>query len=47
VVHADKIVVVEEGEIKEIGAHEELLELNGKYKNLYQKQLQAMKQKDV
>ncbi|MBN9292543.1 MAG: ABC transporter ATP-binding protein [Flavobacteriia bacterium] len=32
---ADMIVVLDQGEIKEIGSHYELLELNGFYKNLY------------
>lgn len=35
IIRADKIVVMENGEIKEIGKHSELLELNGIYKNLY------------
>jgi len=36
--HADKILVLDLGEVKEIGTHEELLELNGFYKNLYELQ---------
>jgi len=32
---ADMIVVLDQGEVKEIGSHYELLELNGFYKNLY------------
>lgn len=35
IINADKIVVMENGEIKEIGRHLELLKLNGIYKNLY------------
>lgn len=35
IIRADKIVVMENGEIMEIGTHSELLELNGIYKNLY------------
>ena len=35
IVRADKIVVMENGEIKEIGTHSELISMNGIYKNLY------------
>ena len=35
IIRADKIVVMENGEIKECGTHSELLELKGIYKNLY------------
>ena len=35
IVRADKIVVMENGEIKEMGAHSELIAMNGIYKNLY------------
>lgn len=35
---ADKIVVLDKGEIKELGTHEELLQLNGFYKRLYDMQ---------
>ena len=35
IIRADKIVVMENGEIKEIGKHSKLLEFNGIYKNLY------------
>ncbi len=40
---ADKILVVEAGKIVESGTHEELLELNGRYKQLYDKQYQFEK----
>ena len=36
--NADSIAVVENGEIIEQGTHDELLELNGKYKTLYSQQ---------
>jgi ATP-binding cassette subfamily B protein len=35
---ADKIVVIDKGEIKEFGSHIELMNLKGYYHNLYQKQ---------
>ncbi|MBY0243888.1 MAG: ABC transporter ATP-binding protein/permease, partial [Sphingobacteriaceae bacterium] len=38
---ADKIIVLDKGEIKEIGTHQELLKLNGFYKNLYDLQFSS------
>lgn len=38
ILHADKIVVMENGEIKEIGTHEELLNKRGIYTKLYETQ---------
>ena len=43
--HAHKIMVLNKGELKEFGTHEELLALNGYYRKLYD--MQFMKQKDV
>lgn len=37
--HADKIIVMDQGQIKESGTHQELLQQNGLYKNLYDLQL--------
>lgn len=42
--HANKIMVLDKGEIKEIGTHEELLALDGHYRNLYELQF---KKKEV
>ncbi len=39
--NADKIVVIENGGVKEMGSHEELLKLNGAYKKLYETGLNA------
>ncbi len=39
--HADKIVVLHKGEIKEIGKHEELLKKGGMYYDLYKLQVEA------
>ncbi|QNL47716.1 ABC transporter ATP-binding protein [Olivibacter sp. SDN3] len=38
---ADKIIVLDQGEIKEIGNHQELLHLNGYYKRLYDLQFHS------
>ncbi|OEK06330.1 ABC transporter ATP-binding protein [Roseivirga misakiensis] len=35
---ADKIIVLDKGEVKEIGSHQELIDHNGFYANLYQMQ---------
>ena len=43
--HAHKIMVLEKGELKEFGSHDELLEKNGHYKKLYD--MQFMKQKET
>ena len=37
--HADKIIVMHKGEIKESGSHQELLQMDGMYKKLYDLQL--------
>ena len=37
--HADKIIVMHKGQIKEAGSHQELLAQNGLYKKLYDLQL--------
>jgi len=37
--HADKIIVMHHGKIKESGSHQELLQKNGLYKKLYDLQL--------
>ena len=38
ILHADKIMVIEKGEIVESGTHDELLESDGLYKKLYSMQ---------
>ncbi|WP_026897940.1 ABC transporter ATP-binding protein [Daejeonella oryzae] len=38
---ADKIIVLDHGEIKEIGSHQELLKLNGFYRRLYDLQFNS------
>ena len=35
ILKADKILVMEEGEVRESGTHEELMEINGIYRKLY------------
>ncbi len=37
--HADKIIVMHKGRLRESGTHQELLEQNGLYKKLYQLQI--------
>ncbi len=45
--HADQIIVLEEGKILEKGNHEELLELNGSYSEMYNQQLLEDQKKSV
>ena len=40
--HADKIIVLHKGEIKEVGNHQELLKKHGMYYNLYELQYKHM-----
>ena len=37
IINSDKIVVIQQGEIRETGTHEELLDKDGIYKSLYNK----------
>ena len=41
IIRADKIIVINQGKISDIGTHKELLENSIIYKNLYSKQLSA------
>ena len=43
IMHADKICVIMNGKIVESGTHQELLDKNGKYKKLYDKQFELHK----
>src|SRR6185436_8840313 len=44
---ADQILVLEHGEIVESGTHEELLEKNGRYRQLYDKQYRFEKDRFI
>ena len=41
IMHCEKIIVLDKGSIVEMGAHEELLKLNGVYRRLYNLQFQS------
>jgi subfamily B ATP-binding cassette protein MsbA len=47
VVRADQIIVMDNGEVAESGTHEQLLRKGGLYKDLYEKQLKAMRPKGM
>src|SRR5699024_9553024 len=47
VVRADQILVLEDGRIVESGSHEQLLNKGGMYRNLYEKQLKAMRSEEL
>ena len=47
IINADKIVVMENGEIKEVGNHQELLRLNGLYRHLYEIQFGKQEENQV
>lgn len=47
IINADKIVVMENGEIKEVGNHQELLKLNGLYRHLYEIQFGKQEENQV
>jgi ABC-type multidrug transport system fused ATPase/permease subunit len=39
--HADRIVVIEDGTVREVGTHDELLERDGRYAELLKMQLEG------
>lgn len=45
--HADKILVLDNGEVVESGSHTELMELEGAYKKMYDQQLQTEAEEQV
>jgi len=47
VIDADEILVLEAGQVVERGAHDQLLEQNGKYADMWQRQLQAAKARET
>ncbi|GLI57216.1 ABC transporter [Propionigenium maris DSM 9537] len=47
IINADKIVVMDKAEIKEVGSHNELLAQDGIYKKLYETQFGKIKEEEV
>ena len=45
--NADKIVVINKGEVLEVGSHKELLKMNGMYAKLVRKQMVALQRKEM
>jgi ATP-binding cassette subfamily B protein len=47
ILHADEILVLQHGEIKERGSHRELLAQDGLYHRLYQLQLRGQEEQKI
>jgi ATP-binding cassette subfamily B protein len=47
ILHADEILVLHHGEIRERGSHRELLAQGGLYQRLYQLQLRGQEQRQI
>jgi ABC-type multidrug transport system fused ATPase/permease subunit len=47
ILHADEILVLQHGEIRERGSHRELLAQGGVYQRLYQLQLRGQEQRKI
>jgi ABC-type multidrug transport system fused ATPase/permease subunit len=47
IIHADQIVVLDQGEIVEMGSHDALLERQGRYYNLYTMQWAAAERAEI
>jgi ATP-binding cassette subfamily B protein len=47
ILHADEILVMHHGEIRERGSHRELLAAGGLYQRLYQLQLRGQEQRKI
>lgn len=47
IIHANRIIVLENGSIAQVGTHQELIEVSGPYKHLYELQFREMPEKKI